>query len=160
MNFASWCETVPEEITSDRVWRVKAYRLALFAADIAWTDLGPLMADRRTLELSDQLYRAVGSVSANVVEGFSKSSRRDRARFYEYALGSAREARDWYYKGRHVLRPEVVTHRLQLISEIVRLLLTMIPEQRGPNLREPSPVYEVQSFDLLDDVPLSWDESK
>ncbi len=129
--------------------------MALFAADIAWTDLGPLTADRRTLELSNQLYRSVGSVSANVVEGFSKSSRRDRARFYEYALGSAREARDWYYKGRHVLKSEVVSHRLQLFSEIVRLLLTMIPEQRGASLREPGPVYEVSRFDLLDDVPLS-----
>jgi four helix bundle protein len=155
MNFASWCETVPDEITTDRVWHVKAYQLALFATDVAWTDLGPLMADRRTLALSDQLYRAVGSVSANVAEGFSKSSRRDRARFYEYALGSAREARDWYYKGRHILRPEVVTHRLQLLSEIIRLLLTMIPEQRGTSLREPNPVYNIDRFDLLNDVPLS-----
>ncbi len=154
MNFVSWCETIPEEITGDRVWRVKAYQLALFAADIAWTDLGPLMADRRTLPLSDQLFRAVGSVSANVVEGFSKSSRRDRARFYEYALGSAREARDWYFKGRHVLRSEVVTHRLQLFSEIIRLLLTMIPEQRGASLREPGPVYAIDPVDILNDVPL------
>jgi four helix bundle protein len=155
MNFSSWCETVPEEITGDRVWHVKAYQLALFAADIAWADLGPLMADRRTLPLSDQLYRAVGSVSANVAEGFSKSSRRDRARFYEYALGSARETRDWYYKGRHVLRPEVVMHRVQLCSEIIRLLLTMIPEQRGVGLREPSPVYDIGRFDQFNDIPLS-----
>jgi four helix bundle protein len=146
---------VPEEITGDRVWRVKAYQLGLFAADIAWTDLGPLMADRRTLSLSDQLYRSVGSVSANIVEGFSKSSRRDRARFYEYALGSAREARDWYYKGRHVLKPEVVSHRLQLFSEIIRLLLTMIPDQRGRSLREPSPVYDINPLDILNNVPLS-----
>jgi four helix bundle protein len=155
MNFSDWCETVPESIRMDRVWRVKAYQFALFAADIAWTDLSKLIDDRRTLSLSDQLYRSVGSVSANIVEGFSKSSRRDRARFYEYALGSAREARDWYYKGRHVLKPEVVTHRMQLFSEIIRLLLTMIPEQRGAGLREPSPVYDLNPFDLLNDVPLS-----
>jgi four helix bundle protein len=155
MNFVSLCETVPEVITSDRIWRVKAYQLALFAADIAWTDLGPLMADRRTLALSDQLYRALGSVSANVAEGFSKRSRRDRARFYEYALGSAREARDWYYKGRHVLRPEVVSHHLHLFSEIIRLLLTMIPEQRGRSLREPNPVYDINPFNILNDVPQS-----
>lgn len=147
--------TVPEEITDDRVWRVKAYQLALFAADIAWTDLGQFIGDRRTVGLSDQLYRSVGSISANIAEGFSKSSRRDRARFYVYALGSAREARDWYYKGRHVLRPEVVTHRLQHFSEIISLLLTMIPDQRGANLREPSPVYEIDPFDILNDVPLS-----
>lgn len=155
MNFSDWCETVPESIRMDRVWRVKAYRFALFAADVAWTDLGRLMDDRRTFSLSDQLYRSVGSVSANVAEGFSRGSRRDRARFYEYALGSAREARDWYYKGRHVLKPEVVSHRMNLFAEIIRLLLTMIPEQRRASLREPGPVYEVDPLDLLNDVPLS-----
>ncbi len=94
-------------------------------------------------------------MSANVAEGFSKRSRRDRARFYEYALGSAREARDWYYKGRHVLRPEVVSHHVHLFSEIIRLLLTLFPEQRGHSLREPNPVYDIDRFDLLSDIPLS-----
>lgn len=155
MNFSDWCETMPEAMRLDRVWRVKAYQLALFAADIAWADVSKLSADRRTEGLSDQLYRSVGSVSANVAEGFSRSSRRDRARFYEYALGSAREARDWYYKRRHMLRPEVVSHRLGLFSEIIRLLLTMIPEQRKLAVREPTPTYDVTPFDLLNNVPLS-----
>jgi len=155
MNFTDWCETVPDEIRMDRVWRIKVYQLAMFAAEIGWTDVTKLAADRRTLDLSDQLYRSIGSISANVAEGFSRGSRRDRARFYEYALGSAREARDWYYKGRHVLDAEVVTHRLRLYSEIVRLLLTMIPEQRGASLSEPSPVYEVDPLNLLNNVPLS-----
>lgn len=150
MNFTEWCETVPNEITQDRVWRVKAYQLALFASDIAWVDLKALMADRRTLALSDQLYRATGSISANIAEGFSKSSRRDRVRFYEYALGSSREARDWYYKSRHVLRAEVITNRLSLYTEIIRLLLTMIPEQRAAGLKEPDVVYEIQSALSLD----------
>jgi hypothetical protein len=41
---------VPEEIRDDRVVAVKAYQLALFAADIAWTDVTKLMGDLRTLE--------------------------------------------------------------------------------------------------------------
>ena len=139
MNFASWCETVPAEITNDRVWHVRAYQLALFAADIAWADVTKLMGDPRTRSLSDQLYRAVGSVSANVGEGYSRRSGRDRARFYEYALGSAREARDWYYKARHVLDPAVVDHRLRLYAQIIRLLLTMIPRQRRVQLSEGQP---------------------
>ncbi len=53
------------------------------------------------------------------------------------------------------MTPEVVSHRLQLFSEIIRLLLTMIPDQRGASLREPGPVYEIDPFDLLNDVPLS-----
>ncbi|MFQ6040547.1 MAG: four helix bundle protein [Candidatus Poribacteria bacterium] len=62
------------------------------------------MRDKRTLGLSDQLYRALGAIGSDIAEGFSRKSGKDKARFYEYGLGSARESRDWYYKGRHVLR--------------------------------------------------------
>ena len=81
--------------------------------------------------LADQLYRAVGSIGANIAEGYSRGSRKDRARFYEYSFGSARESRDWYFKRRHILGGEVFLHRSELIAEIVKLLLTTIPQQRN-----------------------------
>ena len=131
MNYADWARSVPQEITDDALWRVEAYRLALFVADMGWHDVSKLMQDRRTLRLSDQLYRSLGSVSANLAEGYSRGTGKDRARFYEYALGSARESRDWYYKGRHVLGESVTDHRLSLLTQIIRLCLVMIPQQRG-----------------------------
>ncbi len=155
MKFADWLEVVPETIREDSLWRMKAYRFALFAADAAWPDVSKLFADPRTRSLSDQLYRSVGSVSANIAEGYSRSSSKDRARFYEYALGSAREARDWYYKSRHILGPEITEQRLQLYKAIIQLLLTMIPQQRrsGQTLREPGPDYITNSA-ILDDIAL------
>ena len=143
MKFVDWLETVPETIRQDSLWRVKAYRYALFAADVAWDDASRLVKDSRTRSLADQLYRSAGSVSANIAEGYSKGTGRDRARFYEYALGSAREARGWYYKARHILNPDVTNRRLELYKAIIQLLLTMIPQQRGQTLREPSPVYNI-----------------
>lgn len=131
MNFEEWQETVPEVIRGDALWKMEAYRLAVFAGEIAWIDVTKLMTDRRTLSLSDQLYRAVGSIGANLAEGFSRGTGKDRARFYEYALGSAREARDWYYKARHVLGEAVAQHRLQFLTQIIRLLLKTVPDQRG-----------------------------
>ena len=110
---------------------MEAYRLGLFLSDLAWNDVTKLTQDRRTLGLSDQLYRAAGSISANLAEGFSRGSGKDRARFYEYSCGSARETRDWYYKARHVLSEAVTIHRLDLATQIIRLTLTMIPEQRA-----------------------------
>ena len=110
---------------------MEAYRLGLFLSDLAWNDVTKLMKDRRTIGLADQLYGAGGSISANLAEGFSRSGGKDRARFYEYALGSAREMRDWYYKGRHVLSDEVTDHRLDLATQVIRLTLTMVPEQRS-----------------------------
>ncbi len=114
MRFVDWLETVPESIQQDSLWKMKVYRHALFAADVAWDDVSKLAKDARTRSLTDQLYRSVGSVSANIAEGYSRSSSKGRARFYEYALGSAREARDWYYKTRHVLGQKIVEQRLAL----------------------------------------------
>lgn len=153
MNLAKWIEEVPDVIRHDSLWKVEAYRLALFAVDIGWHDVTKLMQDKRTIGLADDLYRALGSSSANVAEGYSRGTGKDRARFYEYALGSARESRDWYYKARHILGPEVEAHRLQLATEIIRLLLTMIPDQRGSTLRESHPIYTVTSINPHQEVP-------
>lgn len=141
MTYRAWEAGVPDVIREDSLWKAKAYRLALFAADVGWHDVTKLMQDRRMRSLSDQLCRALGSISANIAEGYARGTGRDRARFYEYALGSARESRDWYFKGRHVLGEDVTRHRLDLLTQIIRLLLTMIPEQRGRTLREPPVVY-------------------
>jgi len=142
MNYEEWVETVPQEIKGDALWRVEAYRLALFAAEMGWHDVTKLVGDQRTRSLSDQLCRALGSISANIAEGYSRGTGKDRARFYEYALGSARESRDWYYKARHVLGDNVAQHRLGLLTQIIRLLLTIVPQQRGYAMREASLPYQ------------------
>ena len=124
---------VPQEITGDAVWNIEAYRLGLFLGDLAWYDASKLLDERRSKGSADQLLRAAGSISANIEEGFSHRTGKERARFYAYALGSGRETRGWYFKGRHVLGDQVSTHRIDLSTQIVRLLLTMIPDQRRKN---------------------------
>jgi four helix bundle protein len=141
MNYKKWEESVPLLIRGDTLWKMEAYRLALFAADIGWEDVSKLVGDTRTRALSDQLYRALGSISANLAEGYSRGTSKDRARFYEYALGSARESRDWYYKARHILNEEVITHRLSLQNQIIKLLLVMVPHQRGRTIQEDTVEY-------------------
>lgn len=143
MDYETWVRGVPTTLTGDPLWRVQGYRLALYAADVGWEDVTRLQQDIRTRSLSDQLYRALGSVSANLAEGYSRGTGKDRARFYEYALGSAREARDWYYKARHVLGDAVTETRLDLQTQIIRLLLTMIPDQRQGGIREEPVEYGV-----------------
>jgi four helix bundle protein len=122
---------------------------------LAWRDVSKLAKDRRTLNLSSQLYRAVGSIGANIAEGYSRQSRKDQARFYEYAWGSAREARGWYFQGRQVLSPEVVAHRLHILAEIARLLLSIIPSQRGyKSLKDDPSAYTISLEGHLDDPPM------
>jgi four helix bundle protein len=154
MTYEEWERKVPEVIREDSLWKMAAYRLALFLADLGWYDVTKLVQNRRTIGLSGQLYEALCSVSANIAEGYSRGTSKDRARFYEYALGSARESRDWYFKSRHFLGEKVVQHRLQLLTETIRLLLTMVPQQRNHHLREESFPYQTgsdtsQSKDLL-----------
>ena len=154
MTYNEWLASVPPELTNDPLWRMEVYRLAVFAGDLAWHDLSKLVEDKRTISLSDQLYRAIGSVSANIAEGYSRRSGKDQARFYEYALGSAREARGWYYQGRHILSEAVATHRIKLLTRIIRLLLTIIPAERGYKLKEEQASYDVDLIDLLDNIPM------
>jgi four helix bundle protein len=146
MDYDEWLESVPGEITSDSLWKVRAYRLSLYVAELGWQDITMLTTDKRLLGLSDQLFRSLGSISANIAEGYSRSTGLDRARFYEYALGSARESRDWYYKGRRKLGEKIINKRLELLSQIIRLLLVTIPKERATSIREIREEYERRDY--------------
>ena len=154
MNYDDWLKSVPEEIKNDSLWNMEAYRLGLFTADAGWYDVTSLMKDKRTVKLSDQLYRSLGSISANLAEGYSRGTGKDRARFYEYALGSARESRDWYYKSRHILGESVTNYRIGILTQIIRLLLTMVPQQRKYAVKEQESEYKKHENKWLVNVPM------
>ncbi len=128
--YSSWMSAVPSAISSDVLWRASAYRLALFALRLATRDAHPLARDARTRHVAPQLVRAVGSIAANVAEGYGRVSRADRARMFEYALGSARESLVWYLAGADILGATFVEARLELLVQIRRLLIRMIVNQR------------------------------
>ena len=158
MTYQTWMDAVPKEIKEDALWRMEVYRLSLFAADLAWPDVTKLLKDKRTLGLSDQLYRSAGAVSSDIAEGYSRKSGKDQARYYEYALGSAREARNWCYEGRHVLGELVANHRITLWTRIVKLLLTIVPAERGYKMQEEPIAYHAENSEideLLTNVPLA-----
>jgi len=155
MTYEEWLSSISEEFTSDPVWHMSVYRQALFLGELSWFDASKLVKDNRTRNLSDQLYRSAGGISTNICEGFSRSSGKDQARFYEYALGSAREARDWYYKGRHILGEEVAIHRVKLIVHIIRQLSALIPHKRGYKISEGEVIYSLaDDIQILTTVPM------
>ena len=129
--FQAWASGIPVELTADPVWHCTAYRLALFAADRAWNDLGRLTADARTIYIAEQLGRSLGGISANYLDAYSRSSPGDRCRFYEYSLGEAREARGWYFKGRRVIGEDRVRDAIQLLTRIAQLLTVTIVRERA-----------------------------
>jgi len=154
MTYEEWERTVPPEFTEDPLWNMEVYRWSLFLADIAWKDVTKLIADRRTIGLANQLSEAVGSIGANISEGYSRQSGKDQARFYEYAIGSARESRTWYYDGRHVLGEKVYTHRIRLLTKIIKNLLVIVPAQRGYKLQEDQVPYGENHLLSTAEVPM------
>lgn len=157
MRYDEWQAGVPEQIKGDLLWRLEAYQLGLFIGDIAWQDASALAKVPLTRDLADQLYRAVCSISANIAEGYSRSTGKDRARFLEYALGSAREARDWYHKSRHTLRHEVVQHRIGILTQIIKILNVLTPAQRQKGIREQPASYNTtpqpSTIDIEAEIP-------
>jgi hypothetical protein len=73
MNYEEWLSSVPATITDDALWQTAVYRQALFLGDLCWYDISKLVKDRRTVSLSDQLYRAAGGISANIASEESAS---------------------------------------------------------------------------------------
>ena len=158
MRYDEWQAGVPDDIKGDSLWKLEVYRIALFSSDIAWQDTLILSKNPLTRGLADQLYRAACSISANIAEGYSRSTGKDRARFLEYSLGSAREARDWYYKSRHTLKDEVVKHRINLLTQIIKMLSILTPHQRQKGIREEQASYDTSpqssDFNIDSEIPL------
>jgi len=110
--------------------------LAIAVAERAWYDSTALDRNRLTRPLADQLYRAACSIGANFTDGYGRTSGKDRVRFWEYSLSSARECLFWYQRARHVLPAGNVSRQTNLLNQICALLLTMIPRERKRILGE------------------------
>ena len=119
----------------DPLYRMRAYRLAGDLLEESWPDVEQLMECTPMVKVSGQLYAAVGSISANLGEGYAHSSGKDRARFFEYALGSTRESISWYNAAKPILGEEVVTSRIAKLDEIRRILTAVIPRERDRLIR-------------------------
>jgi four helix bundle protein len=126
---------IPQATSGDPLQRMRAYRLACELVTESWPDAEKLTHHRTTEKVSGQLYAAVGSIAANLGEGYAHSSGKDRARIFEYALGSARESIAWFRSAEPVLGAEVVAKRVEKLDEIRRLLLAIIPRERGRLIR-------------------------
>lgn len=135
MTFEEWEQSVPACIRSDSLWRMRVYRLGLFLSDLAVADAEGLLRLPLLQSRVGQLVRASGNISSSIAEGYSRGTGRARATFYEYSLGSARETRDWYFKCRKGLKEPVREHRLDLATEVVKLLIAMIATERRGNRR-------------------------
>ena len=123
------------EDSQDPLNRVRVFQLAGELIPDCFADARVVRGDPITSELSGQLYAAVCSIEANIAEAYSRSSGKERALRFEYALGSVRESMSWYKSATPVLGETVVRDRRDRLEEMRRILLAIIPRERGKTMK-------------------------
>lgn len=139
-SYDEWLATVPEATKKSSVWRLRVYQLALFVFQVSQRDIETLKQKKARSDLINQLYRAAGSVPANIVEGYGRNSGKERRHFFEVALGSAREVDLWYQESESLLGATVVEYRRKVLSRLCGGLVKLLPLQR--NLKEGQQPYD------------------
>ena len=121
--------------SQDPLGRMRVFELAGELIPDCYKDAKLLRTDPITEEIAGQLYTAVCSIEANISEGYSRSSGKDRALRFEYALGSVRESMSWYKSSLPILGEETVKDRRNRLEEMRRILLAIIPRERGKSMK-------------------------
>ena len=111
-----------ERFTDLEVWQ-KSHELLLNLLN----DLQPLPNSRAATILANQIIRSLGSVGANIAEGFNRS-RSKYLNSLDIALGEANETENWLYKlrdARLLPREQANTHVAEII-QVQKMLAGLI----------------------------------
>jgi four helix bundle protein len=127
----AWEATQPDAITKDPLWTLNCYREALFLVDTVRNDVNEFGAPTAMTVAKEQLLTSVGSIAANISEGYGRATAADRSRFFSYALGSTREAIAWYRTVRPTHIHPGVEDRVERLSRIRRMLLGLLGRLRA-----------------------------
>ena len=111
-----------KHFTDLEVWR-RSHPLFLDLVE----DLDPLPQKRSVTILTDQILRSIGSVGANISEGFNRSKKK-YLNSLDIALGEANEAENWLYKLRDAkfVERETGNARIRECIEIAKMLNGLI----------------------------------
>jgi len=88
-----------EEIKYLKLNDIESYKIAFNLSNYVWD----LIIKWNSIEkdtIGKQFIRAVDSISANLVEGFGRYSKKDKIKFYRYSYGSIYESLDWNEKAK------------------------------------------------------------
>ena len=121
-----WAARQHESITGDSLWRLNCYRETLFLVEKVRDDVKELGQPGTYGAAREQLLTSVGSIAANIAEGYGRPTTADRSRFLSYALGSAREAIAWYQALRPSTEHAVIDDRIARLARVRRMLLGLL----------------------------------
>lgn len=145
LDFEAYEGAPPAQYLGDPIWKTRMFRMAAFLASRCAGDVARL-GPRASLQVTQQFVRAVASIEANMVEGYSRTGTADQARFYAYALGSAREALAWIdalgdaeWTPRAQYMDLLVQIRRQLLTALRRMRMATAEMQKGRPQGRPIP---------------------
>lgn len=124
IDYVEWEETVLPQIKHEISWKFFGYRKALFLYELCWQDCEESRKNALGRAVAEQLIRSVGSISANIEEGYDRGFGKERAYFLRIAMGSVRESKGWYYRAKPLLSLDILSRRLDLVDEVLALLVT------------------------------------
>jgi len=110
----------------DNLDGLRYYQMSLKLWDLCWSDVETMMKDIRGREITKQMIRAVGSISANIEEGYGKGTTKEYSRSLKIARGSSREARGWYIKSKYLMDKNLIDDRCQALDKISAMLTKAI----------------------------------
>lgn len=105
----------------DRLDEIGFYKIAIELWDETWNDTEILMQDFRGKEIARQLIRSVGSINANIEEGYGRGFGKEYPQFLRISRGSARESKGWYRRSNHLLSPEIISARIIKLDDIIAM---------------------------------------
>ena len=110
----------------NRLEEIRYYMLSIQLWDECWGDTEKMLSDIRGKEISRQLIRSVGSISANIEEGYGRGFGKEYSHFLKISRGSARESRGWYSKSKFLLSEETINSRINVIDSIIGMITSSI----------------------------------
>ena len=120
---------------NDKLEELRFYQMATQLWDDCWSDTESLMKDLRGKEIAKQLIRSVGSISANIEEGYGRGFGKEYPHFLRIARGSARESRGWYMKSKFLLENKIIEERISTLNSITAMLTKTIETLKNKSVQ-------------------------
>src|SRR5258708_35941714 len=106
---------------NDRLDEVVFYQMATKLWEDCWKDCEILMKDIRGKEIAKQLTRSIGSIAANIEEGYGRGYGKEYPQFLRISRGSARESKGWYMRSKYLLSEELIKDRIERLESIIKM---------------------------------------
>lgn len=106
--------------------KLRYYQISRELFELCRTDCDILMKDLRGREIAKQVIRSVGSISANIEEGYGRGYGKEYPRFLKISRGSAQESRGWYLKSKFLLDQNLIADRTSKLDSIIAMLTKTI----------------------------------